>query len=52
MVGLAVCAALLAALDVELLFLVGPAIAVGAAAYAAYRTAIADAPRSRGRRPS
>jgi hypothetical protein len=41
-VALALCVALFAALDVDWLYLVGPAIAVGAASYAAYRTALSD----------
>ena len=46
-VCLAIAVALFAALDVELLLLVGPAIAIGAASYAAYRTAAADERRPR-----
>lgn len=38
-VGFGLCVALFAALDVEAIYLVGPAIAVGAGAYAAYHTA-------------
>jgi hypothetical protein len=38
-VGMAICVFIFAALDVQMIFLVGPAIAVGAGAYAAYRTA-------------
>jgi len=38
-VGLALCIALFVALDVELIFLVGPAIGLGAGAYAAYKSA-------------
>lgn len=37
--GFALCVVLFEALDVETIYLVGPAIAVGAGAYAAYRTA-------------
>ena len=38
-VGLALCIALFAALDVKMLYLIGPAIVVGVAAYTAYRNA-------------
>ena len=37
--GFGLCVVLFAVLDVETIYLVGPAIAVGAGAYAAYRTA-------------
>jgi hypothetical protein len=39
-VGLAIAIALFVVLGIEPLFLVGPAIAVGAGAYAAYRAAV------------
>jgi hypothetical protein len=42
--GLAVCVAIFLALDVKLLFLVGPAIGVGYASYVAYRSALDDGP--------
>jgi len=38
-VGTALCVAIFAALEVKMLFLVGPLIGVGAASFAAYRTA-------------
>ena len=41
--GLLACIALFAALDVQALFLPGPAIGVALAAYGAYRTAAGDA---------
>lgn len=42
--GLAICVAIFVALDVKLLFLVGPAIGVGYASYIAYRSALDDGP--------
>jgi len=41
--GVAICIAIFAALDVKMLLLIGPAIGVGFAAYAAYKTALDDA---------
>jgi hypothetical protein len=50
-VGLAIAVAIFAALDVKLLYLVGPAIAIGAAAFTAYRSAHSDgSQRARGDR--
>jgi hypothetical protein len=43
-VGLAICIAIFVALDVKMIFLVGPAVGVGYAAYSAYRTAADDRP--------
>ena len=42
-IGLMICVAIFAALDVSVLFLPGPAIGVGIAAYSAYRTSLHDA---------
>ena len=47
-VCLALAAALFAALDVKMLYLIGPAIAIGIASHSAYRTAAGDAPKRRG----
>lgn len=41
-VALALCVALFLALDVDMLYLVGPAIAVGVASYSAYKSALRD----------
>jgi len=38
-VGLALCIALFLVLDVQMIFLMGPVIAVGAGSYSAYKTA-------------
>ena len=42
-VGVAICIAIFAALDVKMLLVVGPAIGVGFAAYSAYQSALRDA---------
>jgi len=44
-VAMAICVAIFVALDVRLLFLTGPAIGVGFAAYMAYQSALRDAPK-------
>jgi len=41
-VFMALCVALFAVLDVELIFLVGPAIAIGVSSYGVYRGASGD----------
>ncbi len=46
-VCVAFCAALFAAVDVELSLLIGPAIAIAIASYAAYRAALDDDPSRR-----
>jgi hypothetical protein len=43
---IAFCIALFAWLDVELIFLFGPAIAIAIACYGAYKTALEDGPSS------
>lgn len=42
-VGLAGCIAIFVALDVRMVFLIGPAVGVALAAYWAYKTALDDA---------
>jgi len=41
-VGLALCVAIFVALDVKMLFLVGPVMGIAIAAYSAYRSARAE----------
>jgi hypothetical protein len=41
-IGLAISIAIFVALDVRMIFIVGPAIGIGYAAYTAYRTAADD----------
>jgi hypothetical protein len=45
-VAFAVCIAIFAALDISAIYLVAPAIAVGAGAFAAYRNALDDRSRT------
>jgi hypothetical protein len=44
--GFGVCVAVFAALDVKAIFLVGPGILVAGSAFAAYKSALDDGPRS------